>query len=60
MTLELGPLETCVEHLAETGWKPGRTYEPEADAELMEEDRVSARKREEREKAKSCGSLSCE
>eukprot|EP00903_Cladosiphon_okamuranus_P012381 g11604.t1 len=58
MTLELEPLETSVEHLAETGWTPGVSYEPEADAELMEEDRQEARKREEREKAKSCGGLS--
>lgn len=60
MTLELEPLETGVERLAETGWTPGASYEPEADAELMEEDRQEAKKREEREKAKSCGGLSCE
>lgn len=60
MTLELEMLEACTEHLAGTGWTPGTAYEPEADAELMEEDRQAATKREEKEKEESCGSFNCE
>ena len=41
-----------------TGWVAGKSYDPEADAELMAEDRVEAVKRAER-KAKS-GFFSCE
>ena len=57
MTLEMEPLETGVRQLASTGWKAGQAYDPEADAELMEEDRLEALKRAERN-AKS-GFFSC-
>lgn len=60
MPLELEPLETCRDLLADTGWTAGISHEPDADAELMEEDRAAARAREERENSKGCGDLSCE
>lgn len=41
-----------------SGWVAGKSYDPEADAELMAEDRVEAVKRADR-KAKS-GIISCE
>eukprot|EP00903_Cladosiphon_okamuranus_P005778 g5726.t1 len=52
MTLEMEPLEMGMEKLSPTGWVAGKSYDPEADAELMEEDRKEAVKRAER-KAKS-------
>ncbi|CBJ25934.1 probable fusion protein [Ectocarpus siliculosus] len=52
MTLEMEPLEMGMEQLAPTGWEHGHSYDPEADAELMAEDRVEAVKRAER-KSKS-------
>lgn len=58
MTLEMEPLEMGMEKLAPTGWKAGKAYDPEADAELMREDKEEAVKRAER-KAKS-GFFSCE
>ena len=60
MTLELEPLANGLKRLTESGWTPGVSYEPKADAELMEEDRQAAETREERKKAKSRGGLSCE
>lgn len=57
MTLEMEPLEMGMEQLAPTGWEPGHSYDPEADAELMAEDRVEAVKRAQR-KSKS-NFLSC-
>ncbi|CAN0161166.1 unnamed protein product [Scytosiphon promiscuus] len=52
MTLEMEPLEMGMEKLTPSGWEAGKSYDPEADAELMEEDRAEAVKRAER-KAKS-------
>jgi len=52
------PLETASKRLAASGWKAGKSYDPESDAPLMEEDRVEAVKRAER-KAKA-GWFSCE
>ncbi|CAN0277536.1 unnamed protein product, partial [Ectocarpus sp. 13 AM-2016] len=52
MTLEMEPLEMGMEQLAPTGWEAGQSYDPDADAELMAEDRVEAVKRAER-KSKS-------
>ncbi|CAM9843253.1 unnamed protein product [Ectocarpus sp. 6 AP-2014] len=54
MTLELEPLETGNEHLAESGWTAGISFDPEGDEELMEEDRAMAERREERKK-QACG-----
>lgn len=48
MTLEMEPLEIGVKQLAATGWKAGQAFDPETDAELMEEDRIEALKRAER------------
>lgn len=59
MTLELEPLETGNEHLAESGWTAGISFDPEGDEELMEEDRAMAERREERKK-QACGGFTCE
>ena len=58
MTLEMEPLELAMSELAQSGWQAGSSYDPVADAELMDEDKVEAAKREER-KAKS-GFFTCE
>lgn len=58
MTLEMEAIETSLAKLAPSGWAPGHTYHPEADKELMEEDRIEAMKREERNKRS--GFFSCE
>eukprot|EP00752_Nemacystus_decipiens_P018246 g16374.t1 len=50
MTLEMEPLEMGIEKLTASGWVAGKSYDPEADAELMAEDRVEAVKRAERKK----------
>lgn len=48
MTLEMEPLELAMSELAQSGWEAGSSYDPVADAELMDEDKVEAAKREER------------
>lgn len=58
MTLEMEPLELAMSELAQTGWEAGSAYDPVADAELMDEDRVEAAKREQRN-SKS-GFFTCE
>lgn len=58
MTLEMEPLELAMSELAQSGWKAGSSYDPVADAELMDEDKVEATKRAER-KSKS-GFFTCE
>ena len=58
MTLEMEPLELAMSELVQSGWEAGSSYDPVADAELMDEDKVEAAKREER-KSKS-GFFTCE
>lgn len=48
MTLEMEPLEMAMKRLAPSGWVAGKSYDPEADAVLMQEDRAEAVKRAER------------
>lgn len=57
MTLEMEAIEISLATLAPSGWAPGIAYDPEADKELMEEDKVEAEKREERKKRS--GFFSC-
>lgn len=57
MTLEMEAIETSLSKLAPSGWTPGVAYDAEADKELMEEDRIEAKKREERKKGS--GFFSC-
>lgn len=59
MTLEMEAIETSLAKLAPSGWKAGVAYDKEADRELMDEDRVEAQKRTERNNSSgffSCGS----
>lgn len=58
MTLEMEAIETSLAKLAPSGWAPGTAYDKDADRELMEDDRVEAAKREQRNK--SSGFFSCE
>lgn len=58
MTLEMEQIEIGETHLAESGWKAGIAYDPEADAELMEDDKIEAIKREELNK--NSGIWTCE
>ena len=58
MTLEMEAIETSLAKLAPSGWEPGITYDPVADKELMEDDRIESQKREERNK--KSGFFSCE
>lgn len=48
MTLEMEQIEIAKTHLVDSGWEAGAAFDPEADAELMEEDKIEAAKREER------------
>lgn len=58
MTLEMEAIETSLSKLAPSGWKAGVSYDAQADQELMEEDKVEAKKREQRNQ--SAGFFSCE
>ncbi|CAM9837574.1 unnamed protein product, partial [Sphacelaria rigidula] len=50
MTLEMEQIKMGKEHLVESGWKAENVYDPEADVELMEDDKVEAEKRERRKR----------
>jgi len=52
------PLEMAMKKLAPSGWVAGKCYDPEADADLMEEDKVEAVKRAERKA--NAGFFTCE
>lgn len=58
MTLEMEPLEIGVKQLAASGWTAGSSYDAEADADLMAEDRMEAVKRAERNS--QSGFFTCE
>lgn len=58
MTLEMEAIETSLAKLSPSGWTPGVAYDKEADKELMEEDRIEAGKRAERNK--KTGFFGCE
>lgn len=58
MTLEMEQIKMGKEHLVESGWKAENVYDPEADVELMEDDKVEAEKRERRKRNE--GFFSCE
>lgn len=57
MTLEMEAIDTSLVKLAPSGWIPSVAYDKEADEELMEEDKVEAAKREQRQK--KSGFFSC-
>lgn len=62
MTLEKEAIDTSLSKLAPSGWTPGIAYDAEADEELMEDDRVEAVKREDRNKRSgffSCKQIIC-